>query len=191
MSLKAKGAAHGLVDLTLSTYPISFVKIDLSVGGTYRYYNTSGFDCLQNICQGFLARTGFGFSFILSFGDQDEFILVPGYKSTAVSHGQTNKRIVDETEYLIASAGGDTLDQSSLFFGKTLRKGNVLGLYLKQSQYRNSQKQNEMQLIVMSWDWKKTAMNFGVGRYASDYHAPGFTLTAEYEWKWSESLALF
>lgn len=188
---KTKAAMHGLLDSTVSVYPISFFKIYFGVGGTYRYYNSTGMDCTANLCQGFLTRTSLGFSFAFNFGEQDEFMVVPNFKSMALSHPQSNKRFVDESEFLVGAAGGDTMDQASLFVGKTLRRGNILGLYLKQSQFRNTLKQNEMQLIVMNWDWKATALSVGLGRYSSDFHAPGITGTIEYDWKWSEGLSLF
>lgn len=191
ISLQVKAASHGLIDTSLSVYPISFIKIFLGLGGTYRYYNSSSMDCTQNICQGFFSRTRFGFSFLFSFGEQSEYLILPKFQSIAVSHSQTNRRLVDETELLTAAAGGDTLNQVTLFMGNILKKGNILGFYMKQSQYQNSQKQNEMQLIVMNWDWKQTSLIFGIGRYASDFHVPGITATAEYTWKWGNGLSLF
>jgi hypothetical protein len=189
--LRMNAAVHGATELSFSAYPISFVRLTLGVGGVYRFYNTENFNCTTNICQGFLSKNRLGVQFALAFGDDGEYFLIPSYNMVFVSHPQTNRRIVDETELILAAAGGDTLDNVSIFMGKQIRRGTIMGVYIKQSQYRQALTRNEAQYFVTRFDWQDTSLNFAIGRYASDFHVPGLGVSASYEWKWGKSLSFF
>jgi hypothetical protein len=189
--LRMSAAIHGAVETNFSIFPISFVRLNFGVGGVYRFFNSKEFNCTTYLCQGFLTKNRIGLQFALSFGDEGEYFLIPSYNMIFVSHPQTTKMIVDETELIVAAAGGDTLDNVSVFIGKKTSKETVIGLYVKQSQYRQSFSRNEAQYLVGKLDWRDTSVSFAVGRYNSDFHVPGLSISAAYEWKWGKTLSFF
>jgi hypothetical protein len=188
--IKALASAAGVVEASASLYPVSYVRLTAGIGGTARYYNPPSLNCTYLNCQGFLQKNRLGFGFIIATGENKEWIVLPEYNLLQVTSAQTQLPNADETELIIANPAGDTLDQYSIIFGKKT-EAKVVGLLIRESQYRSSGQHNEMQALISKSTWRDTSLVFGAGRYASDLNVPGFTAFFTYEWRWGYSQALF
>ena len=184
------GDVNGAVELAANYYPISFLRFTGALGGAYRYFNSTAFNCSVVYCSGFLTRNRLGVGFLIVTGENKEWSIIPEYNLIFVSSGQTQNANGDEQELLIASAPNDTLDRYQVKVWKKF-ENQYYGLLARRAEFRGTGLHNELQAVVSKTIWRDTTFEFGAGRYASDLYVPGFTVFASYEWRWGYTQSLF
>lgn len=185
-------AAHGLWEGTLSLFPVSILELGASFGGTSRYYNTKPFDCDANVCKGFLQRQK-SFARLALAQEISSFQLlgIAAYHRIRFATADNSKPFVDESEVLSGHPGSDTAECVSLMVGAQ-QDGRTVGVYARKARMLDSQAENQSQYLMYRQKqqdgWIYT---LGLGRYASDFHEPGFSAIASASWSWGESISLF
>jgi hypothetical protein len=182
--------ADGQIEGAVTVYPVSTVKLFAAAGGSYRYYKLPTFNCDTVNCAGFLQRLRLGFSFVMVFGEDKNWILNPTYENINLSTGETKQSIADESENVLAAPSGDTFDAVTIVAGKKVGI-SLYGLYARQGRFRLSSQYNELQAALVRTDWRETSFILGLGRYASSFYVPGITFFLSYEWRWGKSQSLF
>jgi hypothetical protein len=183
--------AHGAAEVGLNFYPISFLELGAGYGTVSRFYKTKPFDCDVNVCRGvvqrhrFTARLVGGHEFS-SFG----LIGMAAYHRIRISNADASKPLVDEAEVLLGMPGSDTVEGASLMLGAQ-REGCMLGVYAKRARMLDARTENEAQYLIYRQKLENFSVAGGLGRYASDFHNPGFSAVASMTWAWGESISLF
>ncbi len=183
--------AQGVMEGTFSFYPISILELGASYSTTSRFYETKPFDCSTNICKGVLQRHKL--TARLALGHEFENFNLQGlftYHRIRISNADNSKPLVDESEVLLANPGSDVADCMSIFVGAQ-RDVHTLGIYARKARLQESKNENDSQYLIYRQKFPDFLLSGGVGRYASDFHKPGFSALASVTWSWGESISLF
>lgn len=183
--------AHGVAEGSLSLFPISFLELGASYSLTSRFYKTRPFDCDAVICNGLVQRRRL--TARLAGEVQFESFKLSGlatFHRVALSTGDSTKPFVDELEVILAAPGSDTVESQSLLVAAH-RDDKMLGLYAKKARMMQTRNENNSQYIIYRQKLQNLSAAVGVGRYASDYHEPGFSAVASISWAWGESISFF
>lgn len=178
---------HGLAEAGLNFYPISILELGAGYATTSRFYETKPFDCAQNVCKGIVQKHRLTARLVGAVGN---FIAILTAHRIRISEKDDSKPLVDETEVLLANPGSDTLEAYSLLAGMK-QENDTYGIYLKQGRYLEARTENQSQYIVYRRQDGVWSYLGGVGRYASDFHDPGFSAYASVVWTWGKSISLF
>lgn len=183
---RAAVASHGLLEASLSYFPISFVELSYASSMTERYYSTRGFDCDLLVCRGNLGRDRATVKVTLGAGS---WFVQTSYQKTTARHSDDSKPLVDEVEYLALTAGGDDLETSSFVIGEKTEH-IALALLHRQTLALGSGDNNQMQAVVLRVLERPEYWTYGLGRYFSTRHDAGLTAFMAYQWTWGGSLGL-
>ncbi len=188
---RAMVGAHGLVEAGLNFNPISFLELGAAYSTVSRYYNTRPFDCDAVVCKGILARHRYTVR-LVGGHDFDSFSLLGmlTYNRIRLSTADASKPLMDESEVLLGMPGSDTVESQSLMLGAQ-RAGCMLGVYAKKARMLESRAENNSQYLIFRHKLQDFSVTGGIGRYASDYHDPGFSAIAAATWTWGHSISLF
>jgi hypothetical protein len=184
-------ATHGLAEAALNFYPISILELGAAYSSTSRYYKTKPFDCDLFVCGGVMTRHRY--TVRLVGGKEFEsfkLLALATYHRVRISNADNTKPLVDEVEVLAAMPGSDTVESTSLMLGAS-RDEKTLGLYLKKGKFVDAKTENDMQYLIYRQKMDGYAAQVGLGRYASDYHDPGFSAIVGATWSWGETQSLF
>lgn len=178
-------AAHGQAEASLQFAPISILEFSAAYSKTSRFYETKPFDCAQVICKGIVDRQRWGAKLALSaFGFES---LISYYKSR-LSNPDSSKRLVDEVEVLLADPGSDEIENHLIYLSKS---GTPFGALVRKSRFLGAQVGNESQYFVLRHKMEDATYSLALGRYASDFSVPEFSVYATAIWTWGESKTLF
>jgi hypothetical protein len=188
---RAMIGAHGLAEAGLNFNPVSFLELGAAYSTVSRYYNTRPFDCDAVVCKGILARHRYT-ARLVGGHEFDSFSLLGmlTYHRIRLSTADASKPLLDESEVLLGAPGSDTVESQSLMLGAQ-REGCLLGVYVKKARMLESRAENESQYLIIRHKLQDFSVAAGVGRYASDFHDPGFSAVASATWTWGQSISLF
>ncbi len=188
---KVAVATHGLAEAGLNFYPISILELGAAYSTTSRYYKTKPFDCDAYVCQGVVQRHR---TTVRLVGGKEfetfKLMALATYHRIRLSNADNSKPMVDEVEVLAAMPGSDTLESTSLMLGAS-REEKTLALYFKKGRMLDAKTENDAQYVIYRQKMDGYTLQGGVGRYASDFHDPGFSAIAGATWTWGESQSLF
>lgn len=185
--------AHGHIEAGLNLVPIGPVEIGYTQSVTHRFYDTSLFTCGEVLCRGILKRQKWQLRLGLAYQD---FFAIPSYSVTETRSDDKSKSVVDQEEGLLLIPGGDDMQTYGLMMG--IKKDNddksqseAYGLFLRQVDYKDSDVHSEAQYLFYRKEFKPWAAAAGLGRFASTFSKPGFSIYVNVEWLWGNSSALF
>lgn len=182
---KVSLGAHGMAEASLQFAPISILEFSAAYSKTSRFYETKPFNCSQVICKGIVDRHRLGARLALAFGGFESLL---AYSKSRLSSPDSSKAIVDEVEVLLARPSDDEVESHMIYVSK---KETPFGVLLRKARFLGAQVENESQYFVLRHKMMDVTYNLGLGRYASDYSVPEFSVYAGVVWKWGESKALF
>lgn len=185
--------AHGAAEVGINLVPVGPLEIGYTKGVTHRFYDNSAFDCSVNLCKGVIDREKVQVRLGLAFGD---FFAIPSYAVIKTRSEDKSKPLLDHEEALLTVAGGDDLEAVTLMTGiktdnELKTESEAYGIYLRQSEYKNSNVWAQSQYVFFRKEFKPWAAAAGVGRFDSSFSKPGFSIYVNVEWLWGHSLALF
>jgi hypothetical protein len=183
--------AHGLAEAGVNFYPISILELGAGYGIVSRFYKPKPFDCDVNVCGGVVQRHRFTSRLIYGHAFSSfDLVTVLSYNRIRSSNADDSKPLVDETEVLLSSPGSDTLETSSALLGAKV-EDKMYALYVKQARYLDARTKNDSQFLIYRQKISDFNVAVGAGRWASDFHDPGFSAIANISYSWGESISLF
>jgi hypothetical protein len=194
--IQARGnvASHGLVEGSLSFFPISFFEIGIAVSRTFRFIQPRIADCDLQLCKGIVDRQKI-FSRLLLGAERT--LVVLGFTQGQLAIDDRSRTVFDEVENLVANPGGERSDSWSLTLGQ---RGNreLYGLQLRNFSFLESDSKNEAQYLFYRKEAdqggaQSSSPSFviGIGRYSSSLSAPEVSLIGNVLWTWGKSRSLY
>lgn len=149
----------------LEVAPIAPVVFEVQKSATYRFLNSSVFDCNNFYCFGVTERTDYS---VRAAGKYQDFVLLGSYMWRDIKVPESSKPVMLELENFTVLSGNHKFNEASIFGGYIIWTGDTAGVAYTQGEFSDlSRKYNSIYGI---YHWKKDGIAYtaGVGNFNTD-----------------------
>ncbi len=173
----------------LEVAPIAPVVFEVQKSATYRFLNSSVFDCNNFYCFGVTERTDYS---VRAAGKYEDFMFIGSYMWRDIKVPESSKPVMLELENFTVLSGDHKFNESTLFFGYGLWTGDTLGIVYTQGEFSDLSRRYNSSYGIYHWKKNGIAYTAGIGNFNTDQpNLSGSSLIFSIGKTIGESLSLF
>ena len=177
--------------------PVAPLVFKFQKSSTYRFLESSIFDCVEVFCYGTVDRTETSVSLGLGY---KSIVGVLSYLNRDIRSPASSKLVLLEQENFLVVPGHQTYHEMTIFSGYKLNPQQILGIHYTMGEISEGSRQIRALYGIFQWKWHWTSeekddlldVTLGLGSYQTDQdYVSGNGILFAIGKKFGESLSLF